>query len=267
MNEEIYYFYQTPDNRSLIELSLCGITFPDKNYKVRRKNSSTMCIEYIESGQGVVFTENGTFIPMAGDSYMLFIGENQFYHSDSKNPWKKYWINIKSNAIKRILDAYNLSSAHYFQGLDIKAELCEIIELSRLSDTDSTGRVLEILNRIFHKMYLHLKERRTVTLAEKVRDYLDIHSSQEFDFEVMEKVFGKSQSSIIRIFKEKFGITPYAYYLDKKIELAKGLLLNTNLLVKQIAYNLKFSDEYYFCNIFTKKVGVSPSKFRKKGGV
>ena len=40
-------------------------------------------------------------------------------------------------------------------------------------------------------------------------------------------------------------------------------VLNTNLSVKQIAYELSFTDEYYFSNIFKQKVGISPGKYRK----
>jgi AraC-like DNA-binding protein len=59
-------------------------------------------------------------------------------------------------------------------------------------------------------------------------------------------------------------VTPYAYVLGKKLELAKKLLDNTNLTVKQISEKLCFSDEYYFSSLFKNKIGVSPSVYRKK---
>ncbi|MBQ4087516.1 MAG: helix-turn-helix transcriptional regulator [Clostridia bacterium] len=74
----------------------------------------------------------------------------------------------------------------------------------------------------------------------------------------------KSESQAIRVFKNSYKVTPYSYLLDKRIDLSKQLLKNTNFSVKQIAYSLCFSDEFYFSNIFKKKVGISPSEFRKR---
>ena len=58
-------------------------------------------------------------------------------------------------------------------------------------------------------------------------------------------------------------MTPYAYVLGKRIDLSKKLLVDTNLTVKQIADKLCFTDEYYFSNLFKRKVGVSPAAYRR----
>ena len=103
----------------------------------------------------------------------------------------------------------------------------------------------------------------TSELAEKMKDYLRTNAAFKFKIEKLCEYISRSESQTIKIFKEAYGITPYAYFLDKKIGLAKGMLLNTNLSVKQIAYELNFTDEYYFSNVFKSKVGVSPGKYRK----
>ena len=72
-----------------------------------------------------------------------------------------------------------------------------------------------------------------------------------------------SESQTIRLFKKNFGTTPYTYVLNKKINFAKKLLIDTNLSVKEISTKLCFSDEYYFSNIFKEKVGCSPSQYRR----
>ena len=63
--------------------------------------------------------------------------------------------------------------------------------------------------------------------------------------------------------KKAGGVTPYAYVLGKRIDLSKKLLVDTNLTVKQIADKLCFTDEYYFSNLFKRKVGVSPAAYRR----
>ncbi len=264
MREDIYTLSQSSVNKELIKTYICGISYPDKNYRVIRNSSAVMNIEYVESGTGVVEYGTERFSPVGGDSYMLFIGENQHYWSDPSKPWKKYFINIGGTLPNKLCDCYKLSNIHHFKGLDIKAELMEIIELAKQEKIDHTSEILLIIHRIFYKMYLHSSNRSKNTgLAMKIRDYLDMSAQDSFNLERLTEEFSRSESQIIRTFKAEFGTTPYAYFIDKKTELAKGLLTDTNLLIRQISANLGFSDEYYFCNFFRKKTGLSPSQYRK----
>lgn len=45
---------------------------------------------------------------------------------------------------------------------------------------------------------------------------------------------------------------------------AKRLLINVNLPISEIAYQLNFNDNSYFTKFFKKQVGVTPDDFRKK---
>ncbi len=264
MNEDIYTIKQNSDTRDIIKLSICGITYPDKSYEIIRNFSNTACIEYIESGTGNVHIDNKSFSPCEGDSYFLHSYQKHHYYSDKENPWKKYFINVSGKLIDTLITGYNLKETHYFPGLDIKDELCEIIELVKNATQDCTCEIICILNRIFFKMYDSTKEKSSAPyLAEEMKNYLNLHIQDKFKIENLCKHISRSESQTIKIFKNAFGVTPYAYVLSKKIELAESLLNNTNLSVKQVAYKLSFADEYYFSNMFKNKTGISPSKFRK----
>ena len=101
-------------------------------------------------------------------------------------------------------------------------------------------------------------------LAEKMKEYLRANAISKFKIKQLCEYISLSESQTIRIFKETYGITPYAYFLNHKIHLAKGMLINTSLSVKQIAYSLNFTDEYYFSNVFKQKTGMAPAKYRNQ---
>ncbi|MEI3006183.1 MAG: AraC family transcriptional regulator [Victivallales bacterium] len=44
------------------------------------------------------------------------------------------------------------------------------------------------------------------------------------------------------------------------MELAMLMLRNTRKTIKEIAFELNFSDPYYFSNLFKRKYGISPRK-------
>lgn len=265
MKEEIYSFIQKSENRELIRFSMCGITFPDKSYRISRPSSHTSCIEYIEQGGGVVNIGNKSFYACEGDSYFLEEKNDQLYYSDKSRPWKKYFINFSGKLAEELARAYGVSGIAHFQGLDIKSELMRIIELGKRDGEDHTRELILILNEIMYKMREHSSGKPGVrTIEEEMKDFLDTKITSKFRIEDLCRHISRSESQTIRIFKKAYGVTPYTYVLAKRTDLAKKLLRDTNLSIKEIADKLCFADEYYFSNVFKKKTGLTPSAYRHK---
>lgn len=74
---------------------------------------------------------------------------------------------------------------------------------------------------------------------------------------------GLSYVQFLRRFKEYTGMTPTDYLYGLRIQKAKSLLADTELLIKEVSDACGFDNEYYFSNFFKKHVKVSPSSFRK----
>jgi len=264
VHEEIYYVKQTGSARELLNIQMCGITYPDRTYEISRESARVACIEYIEKGMGTVEIDGQTFYPKEGDSYFLQVGTKHHYFSDRNNPWQKVFINVSGGLLDSLIEGYGLKNIYYFKGLDLSKELRRICSLAKENKPDSTEEIICILNQAFFKMRMYMNRTDpTSDVVEKMKDYLRNHAASKFKIEKLCQYISRSESQTIKIFKAACGMTPYAYFLDKKIRLAKDMLLNTNLSVKQIADHLSFADEYYFSNVFKQKTGVSPSKYRK----
>ena len=264
--EDIYHINQKKHIMEIFDIEICGITYPDKRYEIMRHHSKVLCIEYVEQGIGTVKINDKIFYPQAGDSYILPLEHYHHYYSDKKKPWKKIFINIRGALVENLLYGYSLENHFHFKGLDLSNELYSIIDLAKNETEDCTEQIIIIINSIFYKMRKFIKEQESSnSVAEKMKEYLRINAASKFKMENLCEYISRSESQTIKIFKDSYGITPYAYFLNRKISLAKGMLLNTNLTIKQIAYSLNFTDEYYFSNVFKQKTGMSPTKYRKKG--
>jgi AraC-like DNA-binding protein len=48
----------------------------------------------------------------------------------------------------------------------------------------------------------------------------------------------------------------------RKLIEARQLLINTNLSISEIGYELGYNEKAYFSRVFTKKTGLTPTDFR-----
>jgi AraC family transcriptional regulator len=70
-----------------------------------------------------------------------------------------------------------------------------------------------------------------------------------------------SEFHFYRSFKEAFGITPYQYLLNCRLNFAKELMHQQNQSLSSIALACNFPDLFTFSKAFKRQFGVSPSGY------
>lgn len=68
-------------------------------------------------------------------------------------------------------------------------------------------------------------------------------------------------------FKQLFGVSPYQYHVQLKMEQAKFLLLNTHQSIVEISLTLGYQYDNNFSIEFKKYAGCTPTYFRKHGKI
>ena len=75
----------------------------------------------------------------------------------------------------------------------------------------------------------------------------------------------RSPDYSIKHFKAEVGITPYQYLLKRKMSIAKRLLRDTALPIREVALQLGYEDAHYFSGLFKKETGMPQGRFRRGG--
>ncbi|QPC83363.1 AraC family transcriptional regulator [Phototrophicus methaneseepsis] len=73
-----------------------------------------------------------------------------------------------------------------------------------------------------------------------------------------------SPSHFSRLFKEQTGYSPMDYFIHLKMQTACKLLYLTDLTVREVSFELGYSDPYYFSRLFKKVMGMSPMQYRSQ---
>ncbi len=76
-------------------------------------------------------------------------------------------------------------------------------------------------------------------------------------------LFGTNKTSLCRSFKREYGCTIFEYINSMKIKEAKALLRSRQMSTSQIADSLGFESVHYFCRVFKKQTGQSPTEYMK----
>jgi AraC family transcriptional regulator len=76
-------------------------------------------------------------------------------------------------------------------------------------------------------------------------------------------VMGYSPDHFARLFKRDFGITPYQYVLNRRVERAKSLLRARGLSIAEVAMTCGFSTQAHLSSAFKARVGTTPGAYRR----
>lgn len=90
------------------------------------------------------------------------------------------------------------------------------------------------------------------------------HIGAKFEIEELAAQQHISVSHYSRSFKLKTGSSPINYFNQLKIQKACQYLYFTDLNIKEICIELGMDDQYYFSRLFSKVMGISPSKYKKQ---
>ena len=103
--------------------------------------------------------------------------------------------------------------------------------------------------------------------AALLRKYIDENYEKALKIDTLCELIYRSRSQTIRIFKNSFGITPYEYILSRKMQVAKRMLRDTRMPVREISSTLGFSNEHYFSARFKTYNGITPGQYRKNSSI
>lgn len=95
-------------------------------------------------------------------------------------------------------------------------------------------------------------------------DYIYSHIHYRITIKELAEHLNISESYLSKLFHKEMGLPLSQYIIDLKIEKAKNLLQYSEYNIVDIANYLSFSSQSHFIQVFQKKTGMTPHKYRTK---
>lgn len=101
---------------------------------------------------------------------------------------------------------------------------------------------------------------------ERTKAFMKENSHTEMTIERLANMAELSPKYFVDLFKKTYGVSALDYLTKIRIDRAKSLMLRTDRLLKEIAHEVGYADEFYFSRKFKQIVGMSPTAYLKKRG-
>ncbi len=122
--------------------------------------------------------------------------------------------------------------------------------------------VVEQINRTYVPADPAGEDHRMDHLADALRAHLDEHATETVTLARTAALLDASPTRLARAFVAAFGITPHAYLLSRRLDLARNRILDGQPLA-QVAAEVGFFDQAHLTRRFKEFLGVTPGRFAR----
>ena len=229
---------------------------------------------YIIGGKGRLSTRHGgTHNIQAGDMFLLFPGEWHTYRPDEETGWEEYWIGFQGvNIAHRVEhEFFSAKSPLYHIGYNetVIGLYDEAIRTASQQEAYSQQLLAGIVNHLLGLMFM-TSQNRTLSaspqipaMVEQAKKYMESAIEKDISMPHVACHLNVSYATFRHTFKKYTGLSPAQYFINLRLHRAKELLRSTSIPIKEISYRLHFETPEYFTSIFKKRIGVTPSAFRR----
>jgi AraC-like DNA-binding protein len=238
-----------------------NISFFPKNYQ----------IGCIKQGQGQFFIGNDIFPISEGQFFLIHPGKIHSGKPDENIGWTVDTIAIKQKLVEELFSpATNITFPNFVvDDKDLKKLFLQTLHLLNTFENtlENEGKLYLLLTDLIKlkATILHndeIKENQNEAIDRAI-NFITHNYKSSFSLDELAEQSFLSKFHLLRIFKNKTGLTPYTYQIQLRLNEARRLIFQDKSLT-EIAYELGFTDQSHFTNTFKKYAnGANPSDLLK----
>lgn len=183
--------------------------------------------------------------------------------------WDVHWIVPMGYAVDDVLRHFGLSEPKICELSEIKTlehifrKMHEAIKSDRVfGNYRAAGYLYDFLIEFYRLTSAKGAADTPSTALMKAVDYINDNFSERITMDNLCMVSGVSKQYLCLLFRNNLNSRPMEYIAKRRIMAAKELLKSTAKTVDEIAAETGFCTSSYFCKLFRRYEGITPTDFR-----
>ncbi|QDT04615.1 HTH-type transcriptional activator Btr [Rubripirellula lacrimiformis] len=263
-----YYLDLKPSNEAGLTVVCGGVEKVRSDYEINRDQFPYFGIEMVTEGRGELVLDGNLFPLSPG---MVFAYGPRTPHQIRNLPadrMRKHYIDFAGTQAEQLVRGSGLLDGKPLR-LTRMHELVEIFDLIDREARADSDTVAEICEHLLRLLLVKIRQcslaegpatTRAFATYERIRRHIEAHSLRFHTIEEVALECDVTPIHLSRLFRRFGGVGAYRFLLRTKMNHAAALLLEENLLIKDVAERLNFADAFQFSRAFKRVYGIPPKQ-------
>ena len=244
---------------------------PGQEWCLREHTASFHKFYFFLSGQCRITIEGVRYTACAGDWFFIPAGVRHSYTHLPDQCFEKHWIHFDlypNDSLPQLLQLpHRVCTGSQKEPEAVFEQLTKANSSNKLSDTMRAKAALMTLLAHYvefsHSDDLPVLSEDDRRISE-VLTYIHKHLAEPLTNRDLAALCHLHPNHFIRFFSQKTGQSPANYVMQCRMELARQLLIQSDLPISRIAEQVGLSDQSHFARLFRNFYAMSPSLCRKQ---
>ena len=265
-----FYLDTYSSKRQPLKVVCGGCEHCEPDYQINRPDFPFYSIEFVARGKGSVILHGVEYDLFAGRIFSYGPGISHLITTEEDNLLVKYFVDFTGPEALKMLHKFGPAPGHVAQVSSPDAILRIFDDLVKNGQTDSHYSAL-LCTAILQQLILKIAETSIVEHTHTTAAFNTYQSSREIirknclNLRSLEEIAEECRidgAYLCRLFKRFDDQSPYQYLMRLKMNSAAQKLQSPNTSVKEVAFELGFSDPFHFSRAFKRIFGMPPSTFK-----
>lgn len=284
--------------RSLFVTDIGYYPMAEHHYCIRREGIDQYVLIYCVDGSGFYIIDGKRYEVKRNQFFVLPTGKPHEYGASEGHNWTIYWVHFRGDHASvyaegaampqdinislhsRISDRIGifeeiLTTLHYGEGLEDLRYASSLLHhfLASIRYLNQFRRAKAGVNYPNQASGMAIggakngkqpfTSNTNLDIVEQAIHFMRENMERRITMDMVLTYVGYSQSHFSTVFKKKTGMSLLSYFNKLKIEHACKLLKTTDMKINQICYKVGIDDSLYFSRLFSKVMGMSPTKYKE----
>jgi AraC-like DNA-binding protein len=272
VHESDYFFLDLKVNQSRPFAVACGgLEYCNLNYTIDRRKFEYYGMEYIVSGMCTLVLDDKEYQLKAGSIFCYGPRTHHKIMNTGDSQLVKFFVDFTGPEVKEVIGEPFFESLRPYQMPNLRSMHELFLQILETGKQGGKGcqRIIRLLLKLISTQVAHkainLEEytSQSYTTYERCMSFVEQNYLSLSSVSDLARECHVSTGYMSRIFKKYAEESPSEMLMRLKLNRAGELLLQDQLLIKEVADRIGYEDPYHFSRLFKQYYGMSPKHFRE----